>query len=75
MKYPKSTARLLNKDYVNRRGLDLSKELLWVSVGQRAADLQSVKVRGQKKFYYYAQFEPESPAPGQAEEFFSNLQL
>ena len=28
-----STARLLNRDYVNRRGLDLSKEVLWVSIG------------------------------------------
>ena len=49
MKYPKSTARLLNKDYVNRRGLDLSIELLWVSVGQRAAELPAIKVGGVKK--------------------------
>ena len=33
MKYIKKAARLLNRDYVNRRGLDLSKEVLWVSVG------------------------------------------
>ena len=31
-----------------KKGLDLSKEVLWVSVGQRAADLQAVKVGGQK---------------------------
>ena len=35
MKYIKSAARLLNRDCVNRGGLDLSKELLWVSVGNR----------------------------------------
>ena len=31
------------------RGLDLSKEVLWVSVGQLAAKLQAVKVGGVKK--------------------------
>ena len=41
--------RLFNIDYVNKRGLDLSKEVLWVSVGQRAAVLRAVKVGGQKK--------------------------
>ena len=46
--YFKSTARLLNRDYVNRRGLDLFKEVLWVSVGQRAAEVPAVKVGGQK---------------------------
>ena len=45
----KSAARLLNKDCVNKGGLDLSKEVLWVSVGQRAAVLQAVKVGGQNK--------------------------
>ena len=30
-------------------GLDLSKEALWVSVGQLAAKLQAVKVGGVKK--------------------------
>ena len=44
MEYLKSAARLLNIDCVNKGGLDLSKEVLWVSVGQRAADLQAVKV-------------------------------
>ena len=34
---------------VNKGGLDLSKEVLWVSLGQRAAHLQAVKVGGQKK--------------------------
>ena len=49
IKYIKSAARVLNRKFVNKGGLDLSKNVLWVSVGQRAADLQAVKVGGQKK--------------------------
>ena len=49
IKYIKSAARVLNRDCVNKGGLDLSKNVLWVSVGQGAADLQAVKVGGQKK--------------------------
>ena len=49
IKYIKSAARVLNRDCVNKGGLDLSKEVLWVSVGQRAADLRAVKFGGQKK--------------------------
>ena len=49
MKCIKSAAILLNIDFVNKRGLDLSEEVLWVSVGQRAAELQTVKVGDQKK--------------------------
>ena len=49
-KYVKSASRLLDRDYVNQGVLDLSKEVLWVSVGQRAADLWVVKVGGQKNF-------------------------
>ena len=49
MEYIKSAFRLLDKDWVNKGGLDLSKEVLWVSVGQRVAELQAVKVGGQKK--------------------------
>ena len=48
IKYFKSPARLLNRHYFNKKGLNLSKEVLWVSVGQRAADLRAVKVGGQK---------------------------
>ena len=48
IKYIKSTARILNRNCVNKRGLDLSKNVLWVSVGQGAADLRAVKVGGQK---------------------------
>ena len=49
MKYIKSVARVLNRDCVNKGGLDLSKNVLWVSVGQGAADLRAVKVGGKKK--------------------------
>ena len=49
IKYIKSAARVLNRNCVNKGGLDLSKNVLWVSVGQRAADLRAVKVGGQQK--------------------------
>ena len=49
MKYLKDAARLLNRDYVNRRGLDLSIDLLCVSVGQKAAELPAIKIGGLKK--------------------------
>ena len=48
MKYIKNATRLFNKDYVNKRGLDLSKEVLWVSGGQSAPELRAVKVGGKK---------------------------
>ena len=46
IRYFKSAARLLDREYVNRERLDLFKEVLWVSVGQRAAELPTVKVGG-----------------------------
>ena len=49
IKYIKSAARVLNRDFVNKGGLDLSKNILWVSVGQGAADLRAVKVGSQKE--------------------------
>ena len=49
IKYIKSPSTLLESVYVNKGGLDLSKEVLWVSVGQRAPELQAVKVGGQQK--------------------------
>ena len=49
IKYIKSSSKLLDRDWVNKKGLDLSKQVLWVSVGQRAADLWAVKVGGQQK--------------------------
>ena len=66
----KSAARLLDKDCVNKGGLDLSKEVLWVSVGQRAAVLRAVKVGGQKKFCRSPRFEPGLPAQGNQQNFF-----
>ena len=70
IKYIKSAFRLLDKDCVNKRGLYLLKEVLWVSVGQRAAELPAIKVGSQKKFCRAARFEPASPAPGRSAEFF-----
>ena len=49
IEYVKSAPRLMNRDYVNKRGLDLSKEVLWGSVSQRAAKLQAVKVGDLKR--------------------------
>ena len=69
----KSPARLLDKDWVNKIDLDLSKEVLWVSVGQKVTVLWAVKVRGKKKFYQSPRFEPALPVPGRSAEFFSNL--
>ena len=60
MKYIKSTAILLNRIWVIKGGLDLSKDVLWVSVGQRAADLRGVKVGGQQNIL------PISPRAGKA---------
>ena len=39
----------MDKNCVNKGGLDLSKEVLWVSVCQRAAKLPAGKVGGLKK--------------------------
>ena len=49
MKDLKNTARPLDRDYVNRRELYLSKKVLRVSVGQRAAKLMAIKVGGSQK--------------------------
>ena len=45
----KSPARLLDRDQVNKGGLDLSNKVLWVSVGQEAAELPAFKVGGLEK--------------------------
>ena len=66
----KSAARLLDKDCVNNRGLDLSKEVLLVSVGQRAAVLQAVKVGGKKEFYCSARLKPDLAHAKQSSRFF-----
>ena len=39
----------MDRNYVNKGGLDLSKEVLWVYVGQRAAKIPAFKVGGLKK--------------------------
>ena len=49
-KHHKSAARILDRDCITRVGLDLSKEVLWISVYQRAAELPAVKVGGKKIF-------------------------
>ena len=50
IEYLKTAARLLSRNYFNKGDLDLSKEVLWVSVGQRVAKLPAIKVGGLKKF-------------------------
>ena len=49
IRYYQSPARLVHRNWVNKGGLDLSKKVLWVSVGQMAAELQAVKVKGHEK--------------------------
>ena len=49
IKYLKRAARLLNRYYVNREALDLSKDVPWVSVGQMVAALSAIKVGCLKK--------------------------
>ena len=76
IKYIKSAARVLNRKFVNKGGLDLSKNVLWVSVGQGAADLRAVKVGGQKKNSAARPVSnPSSPRRAEWSNFFSNLQL
>ena len=70
IEYIKSAARLLNKDWVNKRGLDLSEKVLWVSVGQGAADLWAVKVGGKKKFCHLALLKSNAPLKAEQQNFF-----
>ena len=44
-----SATRLLNRVWLGRQDLDLSKEVLWISVCQRALKLPAVKVGGLTK--------------------------
>ena len=46
---PSCVYRLLDRNCVNKGGLDLCKEVLWVSVGQRAAEIPAIKVGGLKR--------------------------
>ena len=67
----KSATTLLNRVSVEQQGLDLSKEVLWVSVCQRAAKLPGGKVGGfEKKFCHAAGFET-----GRAAEFFFHTSI
>ncbi len=70
IKYLKSAATLLDRDYANRGGLDLFIEELWVAVGQRTVELPAVEVGGQRKILLLGLFRTDSPAPGRAAEFF-----
>ena len=64
IRYNKSAARLLNRNWVNKKGLDLFKEVLWVSVRQWVAELLAVRVEGQKIFCHSARFKQDSSAIG-----------
>ena len=64
IEYNKSAARVLNRICVNKGGLDLSKNVLWVSVRQWAVELLAVKVEGQKIFCFSARFKQDSSAIG-----------
>ena len=56
IKYIESAARVLNRDFVNKGGLDISKNVLWVK-GQQIYELSKVEVK--KKFCRAAGLEPE----------------
>ena len=48
IKYLKCGPRLSDRKCVNIEDLDFSKEALWVSVAQRAAEIPAIKVEGLK---------------------------
>ena len=76
MKCLKIATRFLNRVCVGRGGLDLSKEVLWVSVCQRAAKLPAGKVGGLKKNSAMRPGAGESVLkPAAWQNFFSKLQL
>ena len=75
MKCIKSVARVLNKDCMNKGGLDLSKNVLWVSVGQGVADLGAVKVGGQNKILLICQVRTRYARNGKIGRIFFYLQL
>ena len=54
IKYLKSAARVLGRECTSKGGLDLSKEVLWVSVGQRSAKIQAVKFGDLKKILSFS---------------------
>ena len=71
----KSPSIPLNLTCVCLEGWDLSKEVLWVSVGQLASKLQAVNVRGLKKILPIGRFEPGSPMVRRSAEFVQFLGL
>ena len=54
----------MDRIYVNKRGLELSKEVLWVSVGQRTAKIQAVKVGDLKKILPICRTRTKRGRPG-----------
>jgi len=66
----KNAIRLLFRNYVNRRGLDLSKEVLWVSVDQIVAELPAVKDGGKKNSAAWLDSKPTHPRQGEQQNFF-----
>ena len=52
------------------KGSNLFKEVLWVSVGQRAAELPAVKAVSQKRILPLSAVLIPSPTPGRMTEFF-----
>ena len=52
-RYNKESDRLLDRYCVNKGGLDIYKEVLWVSVDQRTAELLAIKVWGWKKNFVH----------------------
>ena len=64
IKYIKSASRNSNIDWLNKGGLDLSKEVLYVSISQRATELPAIKVGGLKKILLLGQSRTTQGRPG-----------
>ena len=64
IKYIKSAARVLNRKFVNKGGLDLSKNVLWVSVGQGQQIYRLSKLEVKKKFCRSARCRRRGLEPG-----------
>ena len=70
----KSPSIPLNLTCVCWRSWDLSKEVLWVSVGQLASKLQALNVQGLKKILPISGPRATQVRIGRSAEFFSNLE-
>ena len=75
IKYLKNASRLFDRVYVKRGGLDLSKEVLRISVGQKAAELPAVKIGGQKNSATQLSSNPTRLRRAERQNFFSNRRL